>query len=152
MKSPRNVEFLVMVLLYGVTVIFHPNILTAQVGTASLSGFVTDPSGAPIPNASVTLESVSEKYKRPTSTSTAGQYTLHALPPGEYKLVVEAPLFGTETRTGVSLSAGQASTLNVELKVGRTSTEITVSAAPPLLQTGNATLGTTVEAKAVTDL
>src|SRR5260370_30003933 len=118
MKSPRNVEFLVVALLYGVMVVVHPNILTAQVGTASLSGFVTDPSGAGIPSATVTLESVSEKYKRTTTTGTSGQYTLPALAPGEYKLVAEAPRFSTETLTGISLSAGQASTLDVHLKIG----------------------------------
>jgi carboxypeptidase family protein len=107
--------------------------LPAQVGTASLGGFVTDSSGASIPKASVTLKSVLQKYTRDTVTSNAGEYAIPALPPGDYELVVSAPGFLSATRTGIRLSSGQASALNVQLSVAGATEQITVSEAPPLL-------------------
>jgi outer membrane receptor protein involved in Fe transport len=126
--------------------------LVAQMGTASLGGLITDASGAVVPNASVTLESLSQKYSRPTVANSAGEYKIPALPPGDYRLVVAASGFLTATATGVSLSSGQASTLDVKLTVASASDQITVSAAPPLLQTENATLGTTIPSRHVTEL
>ena len=70
-------------------------------------------------------------------SSRNGEYVLPALPPGEYKLQVESSGFLPETRTGVILSSGQASTLNVGLTVAGATEKITVSEAPPLLQTAN---------------
>src|SRR5260370_17830148 len=60
--------------------------LSAQVGTASLGGFVTDATGSSVPNASVELKSVLQKYTRDAVTSTAGEYAIPALPPAEYEL------------------------------------------------------------------
>jgi hypothetical protein len=113
---------------------------------------VTDPTGALVPNANVTLESKLQKYSRPTITGASGEHTIPALPPGEYKLVVTAAGFVTATKTGISLSSGQASTLDVPLTVASSSEQITVSEAPALLQTATATLGTTVPARHMTDL
>jgi hypothetical protein len=126
--------------------------LQAQVGTASLGGFVTDSSGASVPNASVTLKSVLQKYTRDTVTSTGGEYAIPALPPGAYELVVAAPGFLTATKTGIRLSSGQASALDVQLTVAGSTEQITISEAPPLLQTANATLGTTLPARHVSEL
>ena len=128
---------------------FH---LCAQSGTASLSGTVTDGSNSAVPGATVTLESELLRYVRTTQTDAAGGYVLPSLPPGQYSFTVKAPSFRSETRTGLSLSSGQASTLNFILQVAATQDAITVTEAPPLLQTANATLGSTIPAKAVTEL
>ena len=134
------------------TVLASSYCLQAQVGTASLSGTVTDPTGSVIPNATVTLDSTLQKYSRATVTGSAGEYTIPALPPGEYKLVVSSAGFLPATRTDISLSSGQASTLNVQLAVAGGAEQVTVSEAPPLLQTTTATLGTTIPARHMTDL
>src|SRR5690242_5683319 len=125
---------------------------SAQVGTASLGGFITDASGASIPNASVTLKSVTQKYERATVSSAGGEYTIPALPPGNYELVVTAAGFAAATKTGIRLSSGQASALDVQLTVAGSNEQITVTEAPPLLQTANATLGTTLPARHVSEL
>jgi hypothetical protein len=134
------------------TVLISSFCLQAQVGTASLSGTVTDPTGSVIPNATVTLDSTLQKYSRATVTGSAGEYTIPALPPGDYKLVVSSAGFLPATRTDISLSSGQASTLNVQLAVAGGAEQVTVSEAPPLLQTTTATLGTTIPARHMTDL
>ncbi|HLJ13076.1 MAG TPA: carboxypeptidase regulatory-like domain-containing protein [Bryobacteraceae bacterium] len=126
--------------------------LQAQVGTATLSGTVNDPSGAVVANANISLESTERKFSRQAETDTLGNYMFTALPPGNYKLVVDAAGFRKEEITDVSLSSGQASTLNVSMKLLATSGQVTVNEAPPLLQTTAATVGSEVQAQQVTQL
>jgi len=126
--------------------------LPAQVGTAQLKGVVTDATGAVVPNAAIALESTSQKYTRETTTDATGEYVILAIPPGDFELTARAPGFRPEKRTGIALSSGQASSLNVVLAVAATAEEVTVTEAPPLLQTANATIGTAVEAKQIAEL
>ena len=124
----------------------------AQRGTATLSGTVTDASQAAVPSAEVTLESSTQQFHRVTVTNDVGQYVITAIPPGIYKLLIKASGFADETLTDITLSSGQASTLNASLKVGKAAEEITVSAAPPLLQSATATVGTVVGSKQLNEL
>jgi hypothetical protein len=126
--------------------------LRAQVGTATLSGMVNDPSGASVPKAVVVLESTQRKFSRRSSTDELGAYIFTAVPPGAYQLVASAAGFRDERIADVSLSSGQASTLNVTINLLASSEQVTVTEAPPLLQTTNATVGSVVEAKQMTEL
>ena len=124
--------------------------LGAQMGTATLSGIVTDPSGSAIPAAQVTLESATEKASRQTVTDVAGQYVIPAITPGTYELIVKAGGFQPQTLTGIVLASGQGSTLNVSMKVSEAVQEMTVNEAPPLLETTTATLGSVVNSNQFT--
>jgi len=115
--------------------------LDAQLGMATLSGMVTDPSGAGIPNAQVTLESATEQRSRQLVTDSTGAYTIGAIPPGTYRLVVTATNFETKTITDISLSSGQGTTLNVTISLTKAVTEMTVHDVMPLLDTTSATVG-----------
>src|SRR6476660_3547916 len=89
----------------------------SQVGTATLSGTVTDSSGGVITGAAVNLESTVQQFRRQTITDSRGEYVIPAIPPGNYRLVVQANGFSEETRTEIPLGSGQASTLNITLNV-----------------------------------
>jgi hypothetical protein len=91
--------------------------LVAQVGLASLSGTVTDASGALVPRAKVSLSNTDRHYIRQTITDERGTYIITAIDPGEYELTVTAPAFQEAKRTKVPLTAGQSSSLNVQLTV-----------------------------------
>jgi len=121
--------------------------LNAQVGTATLSGVVTDSSGAAVPGAQVVLESTLERAIRQTVTDSTGGYVIPALNPGSYQLVVKATSFEGQTLTGIVLTSGQGTTLNVTMGVAKAVTEVNVKAAPPLLETTTATVGAVVTSK-----
>src|SRR2546429_3216906 len=97
----------------------------AQIGTASLKGQVTDPSGAVIPGATVTATGPGGKVKVGT-TNQQGAYTINALPPGEYTIRVLAKGFAVfESKVNLATSATQ--TLNAALIVSVETQEVTVS-------------------------
>ena len=124
----------------------------AQIGTATLSGSVTDPTGALIPRAHVSLQSMTEKATRETASDAAGVYFIPSILPGTYQLVVKAQGFTTQTLTGIILTAGQGSTLNVELGIAKTEQSVTVKEAPALLDTTTATVSSEVTAEQFTSL
>jgi hypothetical protein len=130
-----------------------PSRLNAQVlNTATLSGTVSDPSGAGVPRAVVTLESVTENASRSTVTDASGAYVIAAIKPSAYRLVVKATGFEEKVLTDISLVADQGSTLNVTLKVGQVTAEVDVSAAPPLLDTTTSAVGGAVTSHQFTNL
>src|SRR5262245_54621679 len=126
--------------------------LQAQVGTASLRGTVSDPSGAAIPTAEVSLESMTRNAARQTVTDPAGSYVFTSVLPDTYQLVVTAKGFTKKTTQNIELISGQGSTLNVALEIGSEATEVNVSSEAPLLQTSTATLGSEVESEQMVSL
>src|ERR1700733_16281043 len=89
-RLPLWALFLVLILCSG-------GYLGAQMGVATLSGVVTDPSGSLVPGAKITLESATEKASRDTVTNSSGEYVIPAIPPGTYKLTVNASGFKLQT-------------------------------------------------------
>jgi hypothetical protein len=126
--------------------------LNGQTGMATLSGIVTDPSGAVVPNAQVTLESVQEHAFRHTVTNSTGAYVIPAILPGTYQLVITAPGFEKQTFSNIILTSGQGSTVNARLKVGEATAVVTVTEQSPLLQTTTAAVGSEVTSREVTEL
>lgn len=133
------------------TISLFAGCLNAQVGTATLSGTVTDATGAIVPAAEVVLDNVDQQLIRTTVVGAEGQYVIAAIPPGSYKLTVRKAGF-RETISTFPLSTGQASTLDVTLQLESSVERVEVREAPPLLQTTTATIGATVESKQITQL
>ena len=119
--------------------------------TAALSGTVSDPSGARVPNASVTLESPEKGIKRTFKTDAEGSFSFALLPAATYTLTVQVAGFKTYKQEGITLEVGQSATQGVTLSIGTTE-QIEVSAAAPLLQTDNANVGQEISTKQVTEL
>ena len=78
----------------------------AQIQNGQFSGVVTDPSGAAIPNAKVTVTNTATNLSVSTTSNQTGAFTLKELPPGTYKMTAEASGFRTVTNTNVTLNAG----------------------------------------------
>ncbi len=121
-------------------------LLRAQIsGTGTIQGTVTDATGAVVPGATVQLIEVKTNVAHTQTTTEAGFYSAAALDPGLYKVTVTASGFKTYTQENVSLDSLQTFGLNVKLTVGGNDTTITVTQAPPALDTVNATLGSSME-------
>ena len=104
----------------------------AQVGDAEISGIVTDPSGAPVAGAKLTLANEDTGVNRSGLADSDGRYHFPALAPGRYALKTEAVGFRTASLTGIVLNVGTHLDTNVPLTVGSVQEEVTVTAeAPP---------------------
>ncbi len=112
-----------------------------QGAVGTLNGTILDTSGAVIPGATVVATDVATGVETRTTTTSAGSYTLPYLPAGTYNIRVSAPGFRTTDRNDVILRVGQVMTVNINLEVGAVTEEVTVSAAPPLLESGTAEIG-----------
>ena len=126
--------------------------LRAQLYSGSITGVVSDPTGAVIPGAKVTLTDVSKGYAFTATTDSVGRYILRNLPPSTYTLSVEATGFKSSTQSGVVLDVGQNATVNVSMQLGTTTQTVEVSGAPPLLSTQDSTTGQEVNRTYINDL
>jgi len=90
--------------------------VSAQTG-ASLSGVVTDQSGAAIPDVAVTIRNVNTDATRTVATDHAGRFQASGLPPGSFAIRVAKPGFADETRTGISLAVAQEATLDFKMQL-----------------------------------
>jgi hypothetical protein len=129
-----------------------PLAVYGQVAQAQLTGTVTDPSGASIPNASVTLTNTDTQVGTTIQTTSAGGYIFDFVNPGNYSLTVKASGFRAITQAGIHLDPNQVARIDVALQVGATTQSVEVVAAAPLLQTQTAAVGAVVSNTLVADL
>lgn len=127
--------------------------LLAQVGTQGvILGTVTDPSGAVVPGAEVTVRNLNTGLTTSDKTNSAGEFDVPALPVGPYSVEASMGGFKTWKLDRVDLTVGARERVTITLQVGNTSQQVSVSAAPALLQTETAQTGTIVQEKNVVDL
>jgi Carboxypeptidase regulatory-like domain/TonB dependent receptor/TonB-dependent Receptor Plug Domain len=124
----------------------------AQQAAGAITGTITDPAGAALPNVAVTAHDVDRGTSWTTKTSSAGIYEFPQIPAGSIEVRVEAPGFTTEVRNSFVLTINQVARVDFHMQVGKVSDSIDVDAAPPLLQTASTELGTVLDAKATTSL
>ena len=126
--------------------------MIAQVTTADILGTVTDPSGAVVPNASVIIVNLGTNEQRTATSNSSGDYQITLLPVGHYSVTAKAAGFKTTTTPDLDVEAGDRARNDIHLETGGASETVTVEATTPLLQADNATVSSTVTAKAVQDL
>src|ERR1700751_2841964 len=116
--------------------------------TGGISGTVTDPTGAIVPDATLTLTSATTGDTFSTTSTSTGGYSFSLLKPGEYTLVVKKDGFKTSSRK-VTVLLGQNSTINIAMELGASTTTIEVTGEGSLLQTENANIATTFDTRTV---
>ncbi len=124
----------------------------SQIVNASLTGTVSDPTGAFIPDASVTATEVQTGIATKTTTDSSGNYNFPSLRPATYNITVEKTGFKSTTLTGITLLVDQKARVDTQLQVGAVSTQVEVSGAAPLVDTTTASVGTVIGEKDVVDL
>src|SRR5215468_5594867 len=117
-----------------------------------VTGRVTDPSGAVIPGASITLTNTNTNAVRNVVSTEAGAYTFPSVPPGFYRLRTELPGFKAAVSEPFEVQVQQVVRLDVVLELGQVSEIIEVATTTDLLQSETAAVGTVVENKIITEL
>ncbi|MGO9270387.1 MAG: carboxypeptidase regulatory-like domain-containing protein [Terriglobia bacterium] len=124
----------------------------SQVLYGSVSGTVSDPSGAVIPEAKVSIANDQTGFTRSTTTDAQGLYRLLDLPEGSYTLTVTAQGFQEAKRTGISVAIGQVNVQDIQVAVGTATQTVTVEASTVVLQTQKADVHTEISSYAVQNL
>jgi Carboxypeptidase regulatory-like domain len=121
-------------------------------GTGALTATVTDPSGAAIAGASVTVSHAATGLSRTQTTETSGSTTFTLLPPGDYAVSFSATGFTKVDLPSVTVNVTETHVITQRLTVGSQQQEVTVEATVQAIQTENATLGGVVGSKSIADL
>ncbi len=146
MSSPASLLLLLLVFL------FAASSALAQAVSGTIVGTVTDSSGAYVANAQVTILLTGQGTAHTAVTNSSGNYTEPDLPPGVYTVTITAPGFKKEIRENIPLETNTTSRVDAALAAGSTSEEITVTTAPPQLQTDRADISTTIEQQQIATL
>jgi len=136
----------------AVIVLLHPVHAHAQVTGATMTGTLTDASGAYIPNAQISIKNVSTGIERSTTTDSAGFYTLPNLLPGSYQVSATAKGFATKVETGVTLNIGAQVELNISLQVGAITQTVEVGSEAQEVQLASSNTGGVLLRNTVEDL
>ena len=120
--------------------------------TSAIVGSVTDPTGAAIPGATVTVTSTENGLKRSVKTDESGRFGFPQLKPGMYSVKAEADRFGDQQNNSVSAGLGQKQTVDFKLTIASASESIVVRQQAPLINPENPNTSTTLTALAIEDL
>lgn len=145
-KSVMRHGFLAMLFLllsFGLT--------NAQEYRGTITGTITDPSGAVVPAATVTVQNVETNVSATATTNDEGAYTFPLLIPGKYKVTATATNFKTSVRENVQLNVGDRLTTDFQLEIG-TTTEVNVVADTEVIERGNVETGTLITERQITEL
>jgi outer membrane receptor protein involved in Fe transport len=143
--SRTTVVFLIFTIIFA-------NPAFAQVVGGTLSGTVSDPSGAGIPQAKLVIKNVATGVERTVTTNTDGFYTTVNLPAGNYALTISANGFSTETSSGITMTIGAQLTYNTILRVGKLSNRVEVTAQVPDVQLTSSEISAVVTDSTVREL
>jgi hypothetical protein len=132
--------------------LFFSAVLFCQEFRGTITGVVTDPSGATMPGAKVTVTEVNTGTKINAVADSAGQYTAPFLLPGDYEVAVQVPGFKGFIQKGIHVGAGDRPVIDVRLNVGDVTTSVEVTADASQLNTENASVGQSITSKEVEEL
>jgi hypothetical protein len=146
MKSiPRYLKFVAALLIL-------PFALSAQDATGNVAGVVSDPTGAVVPNAKVTVTNVGTKTPKQALTDANGFYEVRHLPIGNYQVSVESPGFSKTDSSPAALDINQTLRVDLKLEIGKASEVVTVDSQASTVETQNSTVGGTVTGQAIFEL
>jgi hypothetical protein len=148
----QKIRGLVLLLVILVLTSLIADVVYAQVVGGTLSGTVTDQSGAVIPTAKVSIKNVATGVTTSVTADAAGFYTAPNLLPGTYDVTTEAPGFSTQVQTGITLTVGTSQALNISLQVGQVTEKVQVTGAAPAVQLATSSISAVVNSTTVREL
>lgn len=128
------------------------SLLLAQLNRGTITGMVTDSTGAVIPQVKIAVRNTATGATYETVSNEAGQYTMPNLPVGNYQLAFDAPGFKRLVRSGIHLRVNEVLRVDISLEVGAVTESVEVRAELPRLQTSSAEVSTSLSSRSITDL
>src|SRR5690349_21015243 len=141
-----RVSFLLFASIYLASVLF------AADPTGTITGSVTDPSGASVANARVTVTNLATSFSRTQTTQADGSFVFPLLPAGTYSVVVEAQGFRRYEQKGVEVKTDQSSSVPIPLQIGAAADSVTVEANAQMVETRSGALSQVVNAQKIVEL
>ena len=132
--------------------IFLGGPMYGQVVGATISGTVTDPSGARVPQAQVLIKNVATEINTGVTSNSDGFYAATNLLPGAYEVEVSAPGFATTVRSQITLTVGAQQVLNFALQVGQVTQKVEVNGQAPAVELASSSIGAVVNSNTIVDL
>lgn len=148
----RMIRGLITVVLLILVIGLLPTAALAQLYSGALTGVVSDPSGAVVVGAKVTLTDAGKGFNYNATTDATGRFVLRSLPPSDYNLAVEASGFSPFRREKITLDVGQSANIDVTLQVGTAVETIQVTGQAALLATQDAVTGQQLNRTFINDL
>jgi len=140
-----------LVLLAVVSLLLPSVVLAQSTTTGAISGTVTDPTGAVLPDITVNLKSTERGFTQQVKTNAQGFYQFSLVTPGVYTVTITAPSFKTTSST-TTVSVGENTVVNAKMEVGATGVTVEVSGEAPLLQTESAEIATTFNQREISEV
>ena len=149
--SPINCKVARLYTLFSLVLIL-PAMALGQVDTGSISGTVRDTSGSVVPGVKVTLTNQGTGISSSTTTKSVGEYTFSPVKIGRYSVSAEMTGFEKIQQNNVTVDVQEKVQVDLVMTLGKTSETVTVDAAPPALQTQDASVGQVIGQQAINDL
>jgi Carboxypeptidase regulatory-like domain len=151
-KEMRFTTLSRLLAVFALVALLVPTLVTAQsTTTGAISGTVTDPSGAVLPEVTVTLKNTEKGFTETVKTNAQGAYQFSLLEPAVYAITVSAPNFKT-MNASTTVSVGQNAIVNARLEVGAAGAIVEVSGEAPLLQSETSEISTTFNEREISEV
>jgi Carboxypeptidase regulatory-like domain/TonB dependent receptor len=149
---PRKLSHELGAILAAAVFIASASVCFSQTEQGTITGLVTDPSGASVPGAKVTVVNDETQTRGSAETNNQGNYTFPFLTQGRYSVTAEKAGFSVERVTGISLRVGSIATINLNLKPGTVQQEVTVTANAVLIDSQSSSQGNVVSSQQIVQL
>ncbi len=151
-RNRKTSADLVCIVLGIASALLFASCVFAQVTTGTISGTVTDSTGAVLPGAKVVVLNQDTGASRTVQADAAGRYSAPSLSLGNYRVTVSQEGFQSETRSGIALTLGREAVVDFQLGVGAVTQTVEVTGEAPLVQTTEATVSYLVNDRTIRDL
>jgi hypothetical protein len=141
-----------MIYQFALVLVACVSLASAQVDTATITGRVVDPTGALIPEATVTVINTGTNFQFIARSNNGGVYRVQSLQPGPYRITFQAGGFKQLVRDGITLRSGDVLAIDVALNIGNVTDSIEVTGAAPLLETQTASSGSVMSGRVIYEL
>jgi hypothetical protein len=152
MMHPRTRKIMLPLVWLLLVVVFGLKPARAQIDAGGITGVVKDPSGATVSDAVITLRNDLTGISSKAKSTSAGTYTFTGINPGTYTMTTSLAGFETRIVHGVEVHVQQTAAIDISLAPGNVQQQITVTAASPLLQAEDASVGQTIGHQTINDL